>query len=264
MKFKIRALIVALLCVLTLSLVSCDDSSKSTIKFYAFGDTGELQAYKTMVDKFNETVGKEQGIKVAYSPFPESSYEQKIVNVAYSKNGPDVFMVLEKKFKKWASEGYLEPLDSYIANDSSNFTSDIWTETINRYRYNVDNNTSNVTDMRSMFADFESMKTLDLRNFDTSKVTDMSAMFSYSESLKSIDLSSFNTSKVTTMETMFYKCTNLETIYVGANWSTSSVTESVKMFTGCEKLIGAVAYDSNQITATMANTTTGYLTFKTN
>lgn len=150
MKRKVTIIALLLICILSSTLVGCGGSgsggASTTIKFYAFGDTGELRAYKAMVEDFNKTVGKEEGITVAYSPFPESSYTQKITNVAYSKNGPDVFMVPEKQFKKWAAEDYLEPLDSFIEADSEDITEDIWTETVNRYRYNVENNTSNTDD----------------------------------------------------------------------------------------------------------------------
>ena len=37
---------------------------------------------------------------------------------------------------------------------------------------------------------------------------------------------------------MFYNCANLTTIYVGDNWSTSSVSESKDMFSKCTALVG--------------------------
>ena len=73
-------------------------------------------------------------------------------------------------------------------------------------------NTSEVTNMSSMFSGCTSLSSVDLCNFNTSKVTSMSAMFYNCGSLTSIDLSNFNTSKVTSMFTMFYGCRNLKTI----------------------------------------------------
>jgi len=63
--------------------------------------------------------------------------------------------------------------------------------------------TSNVTDMSSMFGWCESLKSLDLRTFDTSKVTTMLNMFRDNLALTSLDVSSFDTSNVTTMQWMF-------------------------------------------------------------
>ncbi|MDY2696360.1 MAG: BspA family leucine-rich repeat surface protein, partial [Eubacteriales bacterium] len=81
-----------------------------------------------------------------------------------------------------------------------------------------------------------------------SKVTRMEAMFSadYGSSsdnkvmkLKTLDLSSFDTSLVTNMIGMFNRCSNLTTIYVGANWNTSGVKDSAGMFAECTVLVGA-------------------------
>ena len=72
--------------------------------------------------------------------------------------------------------------------------------------------TSNYTNMNSMFSSFTSLKSLDLSNLDTSKVTNMGSMFSNCPSLTSLDLSGFNTSKVTNMYKMFYGCSSIETL----------------------------------------------------
>ena len=58
-----------------------------------------------------------------------------------------------------------------------------------------------------------SLTSLDLSNFDTSNVTDMSSMFYGCLNLKSLDLSSFDTSNVTNMSYMFYICIRLSTAY---------------------------------------------------
>lgn len=145
MKNKLVMLLTSILAVT--AMAGCGGGGGSnTIKFYAFGETTELKAYQNMVAEFNETVGKEKGIKVAYSPYPESSYEQKIVNVAYSNSGPDVFMVVEKKFKKWAQDDLLSTLDDYVKDSEEIKLDEIWSGTVSRYRYNVENNTSNASD----------------------------------------------------------------------------------------------------------------------
>ena len=72
-------------------------------------------------------------------------------------------------------------------------------------------NTSNVTDMSSMFSGCSSLTSLDLSSFNTQNVTVMTSMFSDCSSLTSLDLSGFNTSKVVRMNKMFYKCLKIRT-----------------------------------------------------
>ena len=127
-------------------------------------------------------------------------------------------------------------------------------------------NTSNVTTMYSMFSEL-SISKLDLSNFDTSNVTDMSSMFYECKNLIQLDLSNFDTSKVTKTGSpygMFSGCKNLKTIYVSDLWNMSNVTNSVNMFLNCTSLTGAVPFDSTKTDVSMANYTTGYLTYKKN
>ena len=63
---------------------------------------------------------------------------------------------------------------------------------------------------------------------------------------------------------MFCGCSNLKTIYVSSLWNMSNVTDSVNMFENCKSLTGAVPFDSTKTDASMANYTTGYLTYKSN
>ena len=83
-------------------MAGCGGTDESTIKFYTFGETpAELIAYKAMVDDFNATIGKDEGIKVAYSPKTDGDYESLIIRTGSSQNGPDIYMVPEKEFKAW-------------------------------------------------------------------------------------------------------------------------------------------------------------------
>ena len=124
--------------------------------------------------------------------------------------------------------------------------------------------TSNVVAMSSLFDGCSSLTNLNLSNFNTSKVTNMEWMFQGCTNLIALDLSSFDTSKVTTMYVMFFQCHNLKTIYVSDLWNVDNVTNSTNMFRYCTSLVGVVPYDSNKTDKTMANYTTGYLTYKAN
>uniref|UniRef100_UPI003FEDDD11 BspA family leucine-rich repeat surface protein n=1 Tax=Prevotella sp. TaxID=59823 RepID=UPI003FEDDD11 len=85
-------------------------------------------------------------------------------------------------------------------------------------------------------------------------------MFSECKNLTELDLSSFNTKKVTDMFYMFQGCSNLATIYVSDKFVTTRLVSGSDIFKGCEKLVGAVAYDSSKTGRAMANYDTGYFT----
>ena len=99
-------------------------------------------------------------------------------------------------------------------------------------------NTSKVIYMNQMFYGCTGLTSLDLSSFNTSQVTFMNQMFCGCTGLTSLDLSSFNTAKVTYMRYMFEGSTLLRTIYVGSGWSTAAVTNSVYMFNNCTSLVG--------------------------
>lgn len=87
--------------------------------------------------------------------------------------------------------------------------------------------TSDVTDMSSMFYECHNLEELDISDFDTSNVTDMSKMFLYC-GIKNVDLSGFDTSNVKDMNCMFSSC-GLTSIDV-SNFDTSKVTNMYMMF----------------------------------
>ena len=135
--------------------------------------------------------------------------------------------------------------------------------------------TSNVTIINQMFYNCTNLVNVILNNFNTNSLTMMGEMFSGCSSLTTLDLSSFDTSNVTVMGDMFANDINLTTIYVGNNWSTSSVTGTQNMFNGCTSLKGGgtpqTTYDANHIDKEYAridgganSSTPGYLTLKTN
>ena len=122
--------------------------------------------------------------------------------------------------------------------------------------------TRNVTSMEDMFCGCSSLTSLDVLNFDTQNVTKMSGMFYGCINLISLDVSNFDTQNVTDMKYMFVNCVNLATIYASDKFVTTACSDYERMFSGCEKLVGAVPYDPNRIGKEMANYTTGYFTYK--
>ena len=97
----------------------------------------------------------------------------------------------------------------------------------------IDANTSNVTEMSSMFSYCVNLTHVPL--FDTSNVTSMFDMFSRCSSLTHIPL--FNTSKVTNMESMFWNCYNVESgaldLYLQASTQTNPPWNHSNCFHNC-------------------------------
>lgn len=122
--------------------------------------------------------------------------------------------------------------------------------------------TRNVTDMGFMFGGCTILTSPDVSSFNTANVTNMSSMFSDCDNFTSLDLSKFNTRNVTDMSYMFLCCNILTTIYASDKFVTTACSDDERMFSGCEKLVGAVPYDPNRIGKEMANYTTGYFTYK--
>ena len=104
-------------------------------------------------------------------------------------------------------------------------------------------NTGNVTNMSSMFSTtdyyrspiYNSLTYLDVSNWDTSNVTDMSSMFVGCKYLSYLDVSKWNTSNVTNMSSMFYGCTGLTSLDV-SKLDTTKVTNMTSMFENCAYL----------------------------
>lgn len=86
-----------------------------------------------------------------------------------------------------------------------------------------------------MFAECESLSSLDLSTLDTANVKDMAGMFHDCRSLKDIDLSSLDTSNVIRISSMFAYCSNIESIIFGS-FDTSKVSDMTEMFINCESL----------------------------
>ena len=96
-------------------------------------------------------------------------------------------------------------------------------------------NTSNVTDMRSMFSGCSGLTSLDVSGFNTSNVTNMGSLFMSCSGLTSLDVSGFNTSSVTNMSWIFASCFGLASLNV-SNFNTSNVTDMTGMFMSCSGL----------------------------
>ena len=87
--------------------------------------------------------------------------------------------------------------------------------------------TSNVTDMHSMFNGCSSLTTLDLSGLNTSKVTTMKEMFSGCTSLTSLNLSDLNMKKLQYVAHMFYDCSSLTDVFISQEVTLNRLTNNL-------------------------------------
>jgi len=127
-----------------------------------------------------------------------------------------------------------------------------------------------VMSLAQMFDGCQSLKEIDVSNFNVSNITSFARMFANCRSLTEIDISSFDTTNVTSMNQMFVYCYDLTTIYVSDLWDISNVTSSSNMFYECLLLEGSAGtqYSSSNVNVTYARVdkgtaNPGYLTLKT-
>ena len=98
--------------------------------------------------------------------------------------------------------------------------------------------TKNVEIMWDMFKGCSKLTNLSLLNpetFDTSQVTDMESMFEECTSLLTLNISNFNTENVQYMNQMFYNCFSLKSLYFHSI-SSSSLGTMYRMFYNCSSL----------------------------
>ena len=95
-----------------------------------------------------------------------------------------------------------------------------------------------LTTMKDMFSNCDSLITFIDNNLDTSKVMDASYMFYECKQLSELsDISKWDTSKITDMNSMFKGCELLLKIPNISKWDMSQVTDMNSMFEGCSCLL---------------------------
>ena len=102
-------------------------------------------------------------------------------------------------------------------------------------------NTSNVTNMDSLFYGCRSLKSIPAMN--TQNVTNMFSMFRECEKLSSVPI--LDTSNVINMGSMFYVCKSLTTVPL---LNTSNVTNMSEMFGNCYSLVEIPTLDTSKAT----------------
>ena len=90
--------------------------------------------------------------------------------------------------------------------------------------------TSLITDMSSLFANYATIRNIKIDEWDVSNVTNMEHMFSLCEKFN-CDLSRWDVSNVTNMKYMFYSCENFDSDLRG--WDVSNVRTYIKFADLC-------------------------------
>ena len=97
-------------------------------------------------------------------------------------------------------------------------------------------NTSDVTNMMTMFKGCRKLESLDLSGFNTGKGTVFAEMFKGCTALQSIDLTAFDFSNANDLTGMFAGCTALETVDL-RTWHNAEFAPTFRqMFEGCSSL----------------------------
>lgn len=176
---------------------------------YSFDSTSGILAFTgggTLGDYTTSPWNREDKLKISSSSIKKIIFTQAV-------NAP-------------ADSSYLFSIDVYDMDKPGNLSAVTSIEGLSLL------NTSQVTNMNSMFSHLDSLKELNLSHFDTSQVTNMSGMFQsavVSGKIETLELSSFDTSQVTDMSGMFAGQTELRLLDV-SSFNTSQVTDMSFMF----------------------------------
>lgn len=112
-----------------------NESGKTEITFYGWGNETEVSLTQRFVDEYNASQNE---IEVKYTAIPSEDYGTKIRNALASRNPPDVLIAGDGEIKPWIENNGLAVLDDYISNSTVFDLSDFWEEGQNRYLYNVE------------------------------------------------------------------------------------------------------------------------------
>lgn len=136
----------ATLCAAFSGFAACNgggSSSSEEVRFFVSGTNSQMEMYFELADTFNNTYGKEHGIKVNAV---EMLAGADITALLGSSNAPDVLMVNDDTYKKYVIGNYFSDI-SDIKNVYTDIDlGDIAPTAINRLYYNKKTNTSNLTD----------------------------------------------------------------------------------------------------------------------
>ena len=126
-------LLSALLCALVVACGGSDEGSSGSVRFLVFGDPAEINAYRTLIDAFEE---KEPDIDVQL--VEASDRDDLVARLSSSLAGgspPDLFLMNYRFYGQYAARDVLEPLGPYV-NDSKKFEEgDFYPQALDAFRW---------------------------------------------------------------------------------------------------------------------------------
>ena len=130
--------------------------------------------------------------------------------------------------KMYVAQEDILKIPKYFYSYANGFGSEEGKKILSIKKWKID--TSNVTNLSSMFSSCASIKSLDLTSFDTSNVTEMNGICDGCSSLESLDLTSFDSINTIHMGYMFRYCNKLNKLYLSSSFfnSTSLTTYEFK------------------------------------
>lgn len=192
----------------------------AVLQAVSYNYAGEIWKYRSQISKI-----------VFQNSFQEVDGALESYDISESKNGSVKAYITLNPDNSSTYVVYIQADGNIIANANSSylfysFSNLVSIEGLEYF------DTSNVTNMGSMFANDGKLVDLDVSHFDTSKVTDFSFMFAWCSALTSLNVSSFQTQAATNMQYMFCNCDHLTTLDV-SNFNSSNVIYMAYMFSNC-------------------------------
>ncbi|MDE7158408.1 MAG: extracellular solute-binding protein [Clostridiales bacterium] len=109
-------------------------AGKMSIKFWAWGEDSEINAYRALVNKYNE---ENPDYYVYLEKRPGTDYERSVEQQLAGRTPPDIFYVPEGTVRSWANQGLLADLTSYVESSSAIDLSDMWDSLMPRYQFDA-------------------------------------------------------------------------------------------------------------------------------
>ena len=115
------------------------------ITFWGYGEDIEIAVFNKLVEEFNELY--EGVIEVNHEVKSNEDYKTTSeAGLRSSKANVDVLYVGDSDFKSFAEQGYLEPLDNYLANSKEVVIDEMWATSVNRFKYDTTTTTQDGPD----------------------------------------------------------------------------------------------------------------------
>lgn len=164
---KLISLMLAMVLCLTPVLVSCGETntptptppppgpddpdtpsgSRTQIFMQGYGDEEQENEFNSMVDGFNDSeYARQYGLFLTLDWLGQTTYEQGIESgsTVSPDNRVDIMFVNDRKFKLWATNGYMDDLSAYTSTSEyrEEKLGNMWSSIYPRFRYNSNGNTS--------------------------------------------------------------------------------------------------------------------------